>query len=163
MIDLEKLIPRLAQSKVEFVIVGGVAGSIHGSAQVTVDLDICYARDQENLKRLAEALAPLHPRLRGAPPDLPFLWDAATLRGGLNFTLTTDWGDIDLLGEVAGVGAFDRVRAASLQVPLFGVACAVLSLPALIASKRAAGRPRDLQALPELEALWNATKDETEQ
>lgn len=65
MIDLEKLIPRLAEGGVAFVIVGGVAASIHGSAQVTLDLDISYARDEENLTRLVKTLAPLHPRLRG--------------------------------------------------------------------------------------------------
>jgi hypothetical protein len=162
MIDLEKLIPRLVESGVAFVIVGGVAACIHGSAQVTVDLDICYARDKGNLKRLVEALAPFHPRLRGAPSDLPFLWDADTLRQGLSFTLTTDWGDLDLLGEVAGVGDYPRALAASSPTTLFGTTCAVLSLPALIAARRAAGRPRDLISLPELEALWEATKDERE-
>lgn len=158
MIDLEKLIPLLAASKVAFVIVGGVAAAVHGSAQVTLDLDICYDREEGNLNRLAEVLAPLDPHLRGAPVELPFLWDAQTLRRGLNFTLVTDWGDLDLLGEVAGVGGYEPVVAASVPVALFGVTCAVLSLPALITAKRAAGRPRDLLALPELEALWEATQ-----
>lgn len=163
MIDLEKVIPLLAESKVAFVIVGGVAAAVHGSAQVTFDLDICYARDASNLHRLVEALAPLHPRLRGAPGGLPFLWETETLRRGLNFTLLTDWGDLDLLDEIAGVGGYEQTLAASVPVALFGVTCAVLSLPALIGARRAAGRPRDLLSLPELEALWEATRNESEE
>ena len=163
MINLEKVIPRLAESKVAFVIVGGVAATVHGSAQVTFDLDICYARDAGNLQRLVNVLAPLHPRLRGAPGDLPFLWDTETLRRGLDFTLLTDWGDLDLLGEIAGVGGYQQALAASVPVALFGVTCAVLSLPALIVARRTAGRPRDLYSLPELEALWEATRNAPEE
>ena len=69
-----------------------------GSVRITLDLDICYSRATESLERLTLALAPLKPRLRGTPPDLP------TLRAGLNFTLNTDLGPIDLLGEVSGIG-----------------------------------------------------------
>lgn len=94
---------------------------------------------------------------------LPFLWDTETLRRGLNFTLRTDWGDLDLLGEVAGVGGYDQALVSSEPTALFGVTCAVLSLPALIAAKRAAGRPRDRYSLPELEALWEATRDDREE
>ena len=90
---------------------------------------------------------------------MPFLWDEVTLRRGLNFTLKTDLGDIDLLGEVAGLGDFERVSASSISVTLFGVACAVLSLEALIAAKRAADRPKDHLILPELEALREANDD----
>ncbi len=157
MINLEKLIPQLVADEIAFVIVGGVAATAHGSAMVTLDLDICYARDEDNLKRLVATLTPLHPRLRGAPEGLPFVWDERTLRQGLNFTLATDWGDLDLLGEIAGVGDYQHVRAMSVRTGILGVSCAVLSLPALITAKRAAGRPRDLQALPELEALLEAS------
>ncbi|MGQ0655275.1 MAG: nucleotidyltransferase, partial [Betaproteobacteria bacterium] len=78
----------------EFVVVGGVAMVLRGSSRVTVDLDVCYSRDVENLRRLAAALAPYRPRLRGAPPELPFQWDERTLASGLNFTLATDLGDV---------------------------------------------------------------------
>src|SRR5580693_7594428 len=101
MIDLRLIVETLVDHGVAFVVVGGVAGVAHGSARNTFDLDICYARDGANLQRLVRALAPLHPTLRGAPPGLPFLWDAETLRRGLNFTLDTDIGSLDLLGEVA--------------------------------------------------------------
>ena len=73
-----------------------------------------------------------------------------------NFTLVTDGGDLDLLGEIAGVGGYAEVSAVSMPVSLFGENCAVLSLRALIAARRASGRPKDLQLLPELEALQGA-------
>lgn len=113
-------------------------------------------RATPRISRALRALQPLHPRLRGAPEDLPFRFDEETLKRGLNFTLTTDFGDIDLLGEVAGIGTYAAVCAASMPVELFGRTFAVLTLDALIASKRAAGRPKDLQVLPELEALREA-------
>lgn len=160
MIDLERMIRLLGDGGVEFVIVGGIAGSIHGSTQATFDLDVCYARDNENLARLTESLSPFNPQLRGAPAGLPFIWDAETLSRGLNFTLRTDLGDLDLLGEVLGVGSYKQARAASVMVPLFGFECAVLSLDGLIAAKRAAGRAKDRIILPELEALREIMREQ---
>jgi hypothetical protein len=86
MTDLERLLRVLTESGVEFVVIDGVAMVLRGSSRVTIDLDLCYARDRENLRRLADALAPYSPRLRGTPPELPFLWDERTLASGLNFT-----------------------------------------------------------------------------
>lgn len=159
MINFEQALMALAEARVRFVIVGGLAVAIHGSSYVTFDLDFCYELDPENLSRLAQALGPYHPRLRGAPAGLQFRFDEDALRGGLNFTLTTDVGDIDLMGEVAGVGDYAASLAASEQVELFGATFDVLTLEALIASKRAAGRPKDLLVLPELEALREATEE----
>ncbi|MFL6228684.1 MAG: hypothetical protein ACJ741_07880 [Pyrinomonadaceae bacterium] len=153
MIQVETTLRLLTRHQVEFVIVGGVAISAHGSAYLTYDLDVAYARSRDNLKRLADALAPYHPRPRDFAPNLPFAWDERTLQQGANFTLTTDLGNIDLLGEVTGLGDFDQVRAQSVVMTLFDVQCHVLSLDALIAAKRAAGRTKDLLVLPELEAL----------
>ncbi|MDQ3253725.1 MAG: hypothetical protein M3R15_07420 [Acidobacteriota bacterium] len=159
MINFEKALVTLADAQVQFVIVGGLAITIHGSAYVTFDLDLCYAREAENLSRLANALQPFHPRLRGAPIGLPFRCDAATLKSGLNFTLTTDLGDLDLLGEVTGIGDYAAALATSMPVELFSLSFDVLTLEALIVSKRAAGRPKDLQVLPELEALREAAEE----
>lgn len=94
MTDFEALIRRLDEAGVRYVLVGGFAGTVRGSPRITVDLDIVYARDGENLERLSRALEPLHPHLRGAPKDLPFRLDVPTLKPGLNFTLTTDAGDL---------------------------------------------------------------------
>jgi len=116
-------------------------------------LDVVYARDDSNLDRVVAALSPLAPYLRGAPAGLPFRLDTETLRRGLNFTLTTSLGELDLLGEITGGGGYERLLPDSVEAPLFGVRCRYLGLERLILVKRAAGRPKDLQAIAELEAL----------
>src|SRR6202008_2401193 len=99
MIEFRSLLESLHRNDVAFVIIGGVAATLHGSARVTLDLHIVYERTPDNLVRLVEALTPFEPYLRGAPPGLPFRFDVETLKRGLNFTLTTSDGSIDLLGE----------------------------------------------------------------
>ena len=99
----EKALQSLSDAEVEFVVIGGVAAALHGSARATWDVDICFSRATINLRRLAAALAPFHPRLRDLPDSLPFVWDEATLSNGTVFALLTDLGKIDLLAEVAGV------------------------------------------------------------
>ncbi len=151
MIEFREILSRLADHEVEFIVIGGVAATVHGSARVTYDLDIVYRRTRDNIARLADALAPLNPYLRGAIPNLPFRLDAETIRRGLNFTLTTPLGDLDLLGEVNG--AYDELRGHTLEIELFGVDCLCVNLEKLIEMKRAAGRPKDFEAIAELEAL----------
>jgi hypothetical protein len=152
-LQTERLLTALCQANVAFVVIGGMAAVAQGSAYVTADLDICYQRQPNNYQRLSEALQPFQPRLRGAPVDLPFVLDARTLRGGLNFTLTTEGGDLDLLGEVTGLGDYEAVKAHAEEVELYGYRVWVLTLRGLIISKQAAGRPKDLRLLPELQAL----------
>jgi hypothetical protein len=153
MTDFERLLRALTDGGADFIIVGGVAGVAHGSARLTQDLDIVYSRSPENIRRLAAALAPHAPYLRGAPPGLPFRWDEATIRRGLNFTLATDLGDLDLFGELTGGGDYDALVPHTVTLNLFGMPCRCLDLEWLIRVKRAAGRPKDLEALAELEAL----------
>lgn len=153
MIDFPALLRALHEHGVRFLIVGGAAATAHGSARLTQDLDLVYDRSRDNLDRLARALAPYEPYLRGAPPDLPFVLDAETLHRGLNFTLTTKLGDVDLLGEIVGGGGYTDLAPHSVQLDLFGVPCLVLGLDKLIDVKRAAGRPKDLEALAELVAI----------
>ncbi len=141
---LQALLARLADHQVRFVIIGGVALVSRGVQRSTEDLDISYARDRENLNRLATALEAIHPTLRGVPPGLPFVLDLATLRAGLNFTLDTDLGPLDLLGEVAGLGSFEHVDAAAGELEIEGRRLLVLTLDGLERAKRAAGRPKDL-------------------
>lgn len=160
MTDFGALFKALADSEIRFVLVGGVAATLHGSARLTQDVDIVYARDPENLSRLARALAPLRPYLRGAPAGLPFRLDEMTLAAGLNFTLATSAGDIDLLGEIAGAGTYDDLINRTIEVELFGVRCRCLDLPTLIAAKVASGRPKDLEAIAELRALMQERGDE---
>jgi|SRR5438128_1692368 len=151
--DFGRLLGTLVDGGVEFLIVGGVAAALHGSGRVTSDLDIFYRRTRLNMERLAAALAPLNPYLRGAPPNLPFHFDAETIRRGLNFTLTTDAGPLDCLGQMAGVASYDEVAPNAIDVRAHGIACRCIDLDSLIAAKRAAGRPKDFEAVAELEII----------
>jgi hypothetical protein len=159
-VNLVKAVQLLADSGVDFVIIGGWSAVLHGSSYITNDLDICFARSRQNCTRLAAALSPHHPRLRDLPSGLPFVWDATALHNGTIFTLTTDLGAIDLLAEVTGIGDFEQVKQRSVLVPAFDRNIWTLDLPALIQSKRAAGRDKDRALLPELEGLLEATGDE---
>jgi predicted nucleotidyltransferase len=160
MIELEPALKSLTENKVEFVIIGGVAISAHGSAYLTQDFDFCYSRSKENLSKIVSALSSFNPRPRGFPVDLPYLFDETTLRNGTNFTFRTSIGDIDLLGEVAGFGIYDAVDTEAEIKNLLGYAVKVLSIEGLIRAKRAAGRTKDLLVLPELEALREVLSDE---
>ncbi|MGH6610899.1 MAG: hypothetical protein ACRECQ_11665 [Burkholderiaceae bacterium] len=157
MTDIERLLDALTAAGVDFVVVGGVALVLRGSSRTTVDLDLCYGRDRDNLTRLVDALTPYHPRLRGAPPELPFVWDDRTLASGLNFTLTTDLGDIDILGEVSGLGDHARVAAKSSALTVGRSNVVVLDLEGLEKSKRAAGRAKDLIDLAEIAEIRRRT------
>jgi len=149
----DKLIPLLVHGQIEFILIGGVAGTVHGAARLTYDVDVVYARTLANIKRLAKTLKPIAPYLRGAPPGLPFVLDERTLINGLNFTLTTQFGDLDLLGEVIGGGGYKELLPHSFPVEAFGVQFQCVDLPTLIKLKLAAGRPKDLESLAELESL----------
>jgi predicted nucleotidyltransferase len=144
----------LTKKKIRFVVIGGVAAAVHGSSRVTNDLDICYdAEDRGNIAALATLLAKWNAYLRGIEKNLPFIMDERTLRGAPTMTLTTTEGDIDVMDRVAGVGEYDAARKHSERITALGVSFRVLDLPSLIKAKRAAGRPRDFDHLPELEAL----------
>jgi hypothetical protein len=152
--DFERLLAVLTSSNVEFIVIGGFAATAHGSAHVTVDLDLVYRRSAENIARLAGSLEPLQPYLRGAPPGLPFHFDVETINRGLNFTLRTDAGDLDLLGEATGGGTYDALLPHSEVRQLFNLECRFVDLETLIRLKRAAGRPKDFERIAELEVLW---------
>lgn len=151
--NFEQFLPRLCQHQVKFVLIGGGAAIAQGLARATYDVDIVYERATENLDRIVKAMIDLNPYYRGAPPGLPFHWDRQMLSSGLNFTLTTDWGDIDLLGEVPGNGKYGTLIEHVQKIELYGESVAVVTLEKLIELKRAAGRPKDFETLAELEAL----------
>lgn len=153
MIGLERLLDAFANAGVEFIVIGGIAARAHGSARVTQDVDVVYARSDRNIRRLVDALAPFTPYVRGAPPGLPFAWSTATVTAGLNFTLATTIGDIDLLGAVTGGGRYEDLVAHSVSLDAFGHPTLVVGLDWLIHLKRAAGRPKDFVVIAELEAL----------
>jgi hypothetical protein len=159
MTDFEGLLGALNQHHVEYIVVGGAAAIALGSSRFTQDLDIVYNRSPENLERLAAALRGLNPYLRGAPPGLPFSWDTVTLARGLNFTLQTSLGAIDLLGEIPGGGNYFNLIGGSIELQIFSGHSRCLNLNQLIRAKRAAGRPKDLEALAELETLREETEE----
>lgn len=116
--QLENILSVLSGHSVNFVVVGGYAAAFHGSTSLTRLLHICYDRTPENMEQLASALLPHHPQLRGAPRGVPFVFDARTLSNGMNFTLQTDLGDVDLLGRLDGVGGFAEVARDSVIMEL---------------------------------------------
>ena len=153
MTDFKALLAAVTKEGVEFILVGGLAATAHGSARFTEDVDVVYRRTAENHRRLVAALGRLTPYLRGAPAGLPFSWDEPTIQRGLNFTLVTSVGAIDLWGEIAGGGSYDDILPHTIEITVYGTACRCIDLPHLIHVKRAAGRPKDLEAIAELEAL----------
>ena len=153
MTDYRELIGRLVAGRVEFIIVGGAAGVVHGASRLTDDLDVVYSRNNKNVDRIIESLAPLAPYLRGAPEELPFKWEAQTILHGLNFTLTTSLGPLDLLGEITLGGNYEQLVPHTIKLNVFGNECLCLGLARLIEVKRAAGRPKDFEAIKELEMI----------
>ncbi|MFL5245032.1 MAG: hypothetical protein ACJ8FY_23265 [Gemmataceae bacterium] len=152
-LNLEMIIRQLHIHKVDYVLIGGQAMTVQGSAHITFDLAICYARTPQNIAALATALAPYHAYMRGSPVGLPFQFDSKTIEAGLNFTLQTDLGEVDVLGEVSGLGRFDKVLAKSEPKDLFGVSVQVLTIDGLLAAKKAAGRVKDRNHILELEEM----------
>lgn len=142
-LELAPLLKTLVGHGVDFVIVGGMAGLIHGSAYPTFDFDVAYARDDANLERLSRALQELRVTLRGAPADLPFTPDVRSLENGANFTFETGFGMFDVLGDVAGIRAYEDLRSEASIVEVEGFAVRVASIDHLIAMKKAANRPKD--------------------
>jgi predicted nucleotidyltransferase len=154
--DFASLIRLLSENEVEFIIVGGAAATAHGSARLTLDLDVVYNRSAKNIERVVNALRSVQPYLRGAPPGLPFGWSVETVLKGLNFTLTTSLGALDLLGEIVGGGGYEQLLPDTIKIEIGGVECFCLGLERLIEVKRAAGRPKDLETVAELERIYEA-------
>lgn len=149
----------LVQAGVQFVVVGGVAAGLHGSARVTFDLDICYDPAADNRERLAAVLKRWKASLRGVEPGLPFELDARALAVSHVLTLTSALGDVDIMDSLEGIGAFPRVLANSVEMDVGdGLRCRVLSLRALVKVKRTVRRRKDIDQLPELEALLDMAR-----
>jgi len=151
--DLERIAEVLLTHGVEFIVIGGQAEVIHGSPRVTYDVDICYRRTSENLDRLARALHEMKPKLRDAPPDLPFTIDARALALGSNFTLRTRIGDLDLLAYLEPIGGFDELVSQAERIQLGHSAVLVISLDDLIRIKSHLQRPKDQEALRQLRSI----------
>lgn len=153
--DPAEILRRLAVRGVRFVVVGGLASQAHGSPSSTDDLDICYARDPANLSALATVLADITAVRRGLPADAPAMppLDARTLRAGGLMTLSTRYGDFDLLADPAPGLDYETLAAHAVAATVHGVPLRVAGLDDLMAMKRAAGRPKDRIELEILGAL----------
>ena len=149
----EQILAALVARRIRFVVVGGVAATVQGSARFTNDIDTCYDAAPDNLERLAALLSEWHAYLRGVERGLPFIMDVRALLTTPIMTLTTDMGDLDVLDRVPGVGDYQAVNDASEAARIGAVTFRTLTLEALIASKRAVRRPKDVEHLVELEAL----------
>lgn len=159
--DFTTVFDRLEEEQCRYVLIGGLAMIAHGSVRLTFDVDLSIARDRENVDRLVRALAPLNPRPRGFPDDLPFVWDSMALRGMTVSTLRTSAGDVDLLAAPEGIDSFDGLWSRSVEADVFGRKVRIASLDDLAAMKTAAGRPKDLEDLRAI-ALLRAEQGKSE-
>jgi predicted nucleotidyltransferase len=154
-------VTRLCDAGVEFIIVDGVCAVLHGSPHITKDLDVCYRRTPDNIRRLVAALAPLKPRPRLFPADLPFVFDERTVLLGSNFTLAVGLEDLDLLGTMSAIGGYEEVLGSAVDMTVAGRSVKVLALADLIASKEAADRDKDRAVLPLLRAMLTIRPDDS--
>ncbi len=153
------LLSRLKEYKVEFVIIGGVCGVLHGASLVTLDLDICCRFSHANLRRIEAAVKDLHPQHRLTANKLPFELTDHLCSELKNIYLNTDFGILDCLSEVAGIGNYEEVFNKSVLHSMSYGEVRILNLDALIAAKLATGRDKDLSAVK----LFQAIKERKEQ
>ncbi|MBV8941024.1 MAG: hypothetical protein JO240_04765 [Solirubrobacterales bacterium] len=152
-LNAQEILRRLTARGVDFIVVGGIAAVLHGSAQMTFDLDICYATDRSNIEALAEVLLELRARLKDVQDEVPFAADAQTLRRVEMLTLSTDLGELDVLARPAGSPGYESLRRSAERFDLGGYSVLVASIDDLVAMKLAAGRTKDLAAAEELAAI----------
>jgi len=152
----------LDEHDVEYVLVGGLAGVLHGSPAMTNDADIVPSKDPENLQRLADALRALDARIRvpDSPEGVSFDPHPALLRTMLMLNMTTRCGDLDLTFSPAALDDYDALRARSVIFELAGVRVHVAALADIIRSKETAGRAKDHATLPILRALQEEIEDQ---
>lgn len=151
--NLESITCRLVEAKVEFVLCGGLAAFLQGSSILTRDVDVVCDFGHENIRRLFEAVKDLHPYHRMMPGRIPFALGQATSQPFQNIYPATDWGQLDCLGYVKGIDGYGECLKWSEPIEMAGFTMLTLTLEGILLAKRAMGRPRDLQAIFELEAV----------
>lgn len=152
-LSADEILRRLVERGVDFVVIGGIAAVLHGSARNTFDLDICFATDDVNLTALGDVLTALGARLKGVDENVPFVPDGRTLRQVELLTLVTSLGELDVLTKPAGAPTYRDLRRNADRYDLGGFNVSVASINDLIAMKQATGRPKDLLDIEELEAI----------
>ena len=156
------LLTRLKASGLELVVIGGVCAVYHGAALATFDLDICCRFNEDNVKKIESAVRDLHPVHYLTANKLP-LEMTRTVFGDLkNLYLQTDLGKLDCLGEVSGIGGYDEALKRSVLAEFPYGHFRFLNLDALIASKQAAGREKDLYALRLLRCIQEKKEQQKE-
>lgn len=149
----EKLLERLVRHEVEFVLVGGYAAMIYGVSIMTRDVDVCATFTRENLERVYAAVADTHPYHRQTPQPLPFVVPEDFARNLRNLYLGTDIGQLDLLGEVLGVGAYTDIYPRSVPVKMPYGEYRLLAFDELITAKKAMAREKDLAVVRQLGSI----------
>jgi predicted nucleotidyltransferase len=149
----DRILRRLVQRGVDFVVIGGIASVLHGSPRNTFDLDICFATDEANLTALGDVLRDLQARLRGVDEDLPFVPDERTLAKVDLVTLVTRFGELDVIARPAGAPRYEQLRRRAERYDLGGFSVLVASIDDLIAMKHTTRRSKDLLDIEELEAI----------
>ena len=160
--DFEAVLRSLVDSKVRFVLIGGLAMIAQGSANLTRDVDCFYDRSPENIRKIVDALRGSRPRLRAPKEAIAIPWDTEFFKNVLNVTLITDIGPIDLLADVPGVNTFEELWSQASEMSLFDVSVRVASIDDLVKMKTATGRPKDNEHAMQLRAL-KKIKEETRQ
>jgi predicted nucleotidyltransferase len=160
--DIRRLLEPLVRHGVDFVLIGGMAGIARGANYPSFDLDVAYARDKANVKRLVSALDDIGVRLRGGPAALPFQLDERAIENGANFTFVTPYGDLDVLADIAGIRSFGELSSKAEEREFFGLTVRVASLDHLISMKRAANRPKDRNMLEEYLLLAKKVRKQKE-
>jgi hypothetical protein len=152
-LSVEAILRRLVERGVDFVVIGGIAAVLHGSARNTFDLDICFATDAANLSALGDVLTALGARLKGVDEEVPFVPDARALRQVELLTLVTTLGELDVLSRPPGAPTYQELRGNADRYDVGGFNVLVASIDDLIAMKQAAARAKDLLDIEELEAI----------
>ena len=153
MTEINRLLQKLCEADVDFVIVGGFAAMLHGSSMLTRDLDVCAVLTDASIAKLRETFRDLHPVHRQTPQRLSFL---DTPDAGVplkNAYLQTDLGPLDVMSSITGIGEFESVRKHAVPFDLFGRRVYVISIEELIKAKEALGRHKDLLVAQELRAI----------
>ena len=148
-----RLLAALADAGVDFVVIGGIAVVAQGHIRTTRDLDITYATSPANLDALGRALVALDARLRGVAEVVPFVPDGRSLRAAELLTLETSLGSLDLLASPPGAPRYAELKARAESIEIDERDVLIASIEDLVAMKRAAGRPRDLDDIEALEEI----------
>jgi hypothetical protein len=152
------LLEHLVKAGVDFVIVGGFAGVVHGCTYVTQDIDICCNFSADNLLALQKGISDLHPVHRMTPNRKKLKLTKQTCGQFKNLYLDTNIGQLDCLSFIDGIGDYQQVKLSSKVVEVENIQIRVLSVDALIESKKAMNRPRDKEAILQLEAIKKLKK-----